>query len=424
MKNILDKVFFRSNNLDLICQDFKNFTNKTPTHKIFKAINSYSNKSEIRYVGGCVRKMINLEKIDDIDLATNLDPTEVVKALQKNDIDFYETGLSHGTVTAKIDDYKFEITTLRKDILTDGRHAKVQYTEDWKNDASRRDFTINAIYSDHKGNLFDPFDGKSDLKNGNVKFIGDADKRIKEDYLRILRYMRFFLNYSKKSHNPDVVRKLKVNIGGISKLSKERLFDELKKLLKFEILEKLSKDKIILELILLIFPELKRASFFSKINNQQKKILQNTDFVFLLALMIIDQTDNTDYFLYKFNLSKRDQKRIKIIDNFFKEKPKTKSFSENMLNRFLYFNGRQAVIDILNFQIIIEKKFNNSLFELREQFKDKLLPEMPINANVLMEKYKIPEGKQLGNKLRMIEEEWVKNNFQISEKQVDNIINN
>ena len=124
-----------------------------------------------------------------------------MKLLKKIILNYYESGIEHGTITAIIDEYKFEITTLRKDIFTDGRHAKVKFSKDWKEDASRRDFTINSIYSDKDGNLFDPFNGKKDLENGFVNFIGDADKRIKEDYLRILRYLRFFLNYSKQPHN-------------------------------------------------------------------------------------------------------------------------------------------------------------------------------------------------------------------------------
>ena len=106
---------------------------------------------------------------------------------------------------------------------------KLNFLKDWKEDASRRDFTINSIYSDEKGNLFDPHNGKKDLENGYINFIGDVDKRIKEDYLRILRYLRFFLSYSKQPHKLEVIRNLKMNIDGISKLSKERLLDELKK---------------------------------------------------------------------------------------------------------------------------------------------------------------------------------------------------
>jgi len=252
MKSFLDTIFFRSNNLDYVSQNIKDLTKNTPANKIFDAINSFSSDSEIRYVGGCVRKIINKEKVDDIDLATNLDPQKVCEALKENKINYYETGIEHGTITAIIDEYKFEITTLREDISTDGRHAKVQFSKDWKEDASRRDFTINSIYSDREGNLFDPFDGRKDLENGLVKFIGNSDIRIKEDYLRILRYLRFFTNYSKHPHNPELIRKLKMNIGGISKLSKERLFDELKKISQLENLEKIAKNKISLELLQII----------------------------------------------------------------------------------------------------------------------------------------------------------------------------
>ena len=191
MKSFFDKIFLRSNNLNFVHKSINDLAKKTPAQKIFDSINSYSSDSEIRYVGGCIRKILNNEKIDDIDLATNLEPNQVCEALKLKNINFYESGISHGTITALIDEYKFEITTLRKDIFSDGRHAKVQYTKSWLEDASRRDFTINSIYSDANGNLFDPFNGKKDLEKGIINFIGDADERIKEDYLRILRYYDF-----------------------------------------------------------------------------------------------------------------------------------------------------------------------------------------------------------------------------------------
>ena len=286
MKSFLDKIFLRSNNLDYICQNIKDLTKNTPAHKIFNAIDSFSSESEIRYVGGCIRKIINNEKVDDIDLATNLKPNQVCEVLKKNEINFFESGIDHGTITAVEDKYKFEITTLRKDIFTDGRHAKVEFSNDWKEDALRRDFTINSIYSDRDGNLFDPFNGKKDIENGIIKFIGDSDKRIKEDYLRILRYLRFFLNYSKQPHNLEIIKKLKMNIGGISKLSKDRLLEELKKIIKIDILEKLTKDKLSLNLILTIFPELKNIKIFSNLNSSNKDFLQQQDFIFLLSLII------------------------------------------------------------------------------------------------------------------------------------------
>ena len=424
MKNFLDKIFFRSNNLDYINRNINNLTQSTPAYKIFDAINSFSSESEIRYVGGCIRKIINQEKVDDIDLATNLEPNQVCEVLKKHNVSYYETGIDHGTITAVKDNFKFEITSLRKDVLTDGRHAKVEFSKNWKEDASRRDFSINSIYSDKDGNLFDPYDGKKDLEKGIINFIGDADKRIKEDYLRILRYIRFFTNYSKRSHDLEIIRSLKMNIGGVAQISKERLLDELKKIVKVESLEKLSKNKLSTDLMLMIFPELKNIKIFSRLNLDDKNLLKEKDFIFLLSLMIIDDTDNTDYFLYKFNISKKDQKRIKNIDIFYKEKINSKTFTKNSMNKVFYYQGKEAVLDILNYRKVKSKKEANLLKELSNYYEDKEAPIMPINANLLMKRYEIPQGKQLGEKLKVIEEEWVNNDFKISDKEVDNIVNN
>ena len=424
MKKFLDIIFLRSNNLSYISENIKGLTKKTSANKIFEAINSHSPESEIRYVGGCIRKIINGEKVDDIDLATNLEPKQVCEILKKNDINYFTSGIEHGTITAIKDEYKFEITTLRKDIITDGRHAKIEFSKDWKEDAARRDFTINSIYSDKDGNLFDPYNGKKDLENGDVKFIGNADKRIKEDYLRILRYLRFFLNYSKHSHNLEIIKTLKANIGGISKLSKDRLLDELKKIMKVDTLEKLSRDKLSLDLVLMIFPELKNLKIFSKLTSINKDLLKKKDFIVLLSLIIINENDNTDYFLYRFNISKKDQKRIKIIDNFYKEKINSKTFTANNLNKVFYYYGKEATIDILNHRIFKSKRVDNSLKELIEYYENSKVLVLPVSADSLMKKYEIPEGKLLGEKLKKIEEEWIKNNFKITDEQVNNIINN
>ena len=424
MKSFIDKFFSRSNNLDFISKNIKQLTHDTPVKKIFSAIDSHSPDSKIMYVGGCVRKIINNEKVDDIDLATNLEPKQVCETLKKNNIKYYESGIKHGTITAVIDKFNFEITSLRQDISTDGRHAEVKFSKDWKEDASRRDFTINSIYSDLEGNLFDPYNGKNDLEKGSINFIGDPEKRIKEDYLRILRYIRFFINYSKQPHQLQIIRRLKVNLEGVSKLSKDRLLDELKKMIKLDTLEKLSKDKFSLEIISIIFPELKNIKFFSKLNVYKKDILKKNNYIFLIILLIIDDKDNLDYFLYKFNISKKDQKRIKIIDNFYKDKLVFKNLDTSYLNRIFYYEGKQAVIDILNFKIVSSKKLDNSLIALCEIYRKKDIPIMPIAANKLMNEYQIPEGKQLGLKLKKIEDEWIKNNFQISDKQVAEIIKN
>ena len=421
MNYLLDRIFFRSKNLDYISQNLKDITNQTPANKIFEAINNYSESSEVRYVGGCIRKVIKKENVDDIDLATNLKPDEVCEALKNKDINFYETGIDHGTVTAIIDKYRYEITSLRKDIKTDGRHAKVQFSLDWKEDAARRDFSINSIYSDGEGNLFDPNNGKKDLDEGSINFIGDTEDRIKEDYLRILRYIRFFINYSDNKHKPETIKIIKRNIDGISKLSSERLLDELKKLTKSNGFIKLFKDKESLELIEIIFPQLKNLKRFKKLNSYANDNLFKIDFIFLLSLMIIDETDNTDYFFYKFNISKKDQKRLKLINLFYKEKITIKNFTEKNLNKIFYFNGKQAVCDIINFKLFTSSKVEKKLIKLMKTYQDKVIPAMPVEANLLMNKYNIPEGKILGSKLKMIEEIWVNNNFNISDKQVEKI---
>ena len=422
MESLIDKLFSRTSNLDYVSKNIKKISKEEEVAKIFNAINTFSSISELRFVGGCIRKVINKEEIDDIDLATNLTPTQVCEALNKNNIKYYETGIEHGTITAVINDKSFEITTLRKDISTDGRHAVVEFSDDWKEDASRRDFSINAIYSDQEGNLFDPFNGRKDILEGNINFIGSVEKRIKEDYLRIVRYIRFFLNYSKKKHDPKTLKNIKINLDGISNLSSERLLNELKKILKSNGFKNVSRDKESLELLSLIFPQLIRINSFEKLNSISEEIYQKSDFIFLLSVMIINETDNVDYFLYKFNLSKKDQKRIKILDNFYKDKITKNTFKEKNLIKILYFQGRQAILDILNYKIITTKKIDPNLIELKRQFENKELPTFPIDTKNLMQEYDLVEGKTLGKKLKQLEEFWVNNNFQINKEQVDVII--
>lgn len=424
MNNLLDKIFFRALNLNYINLGFKNIKKETEIEKIFRAIHSFSANSEIRYVGGCVRKIINKENFDDIDLAVNLNPKDVCEALNKNDIKYYESGIEHGTITALINNIKFEITSLRKDVDTDGRHAKVEFSDNWKEDASRRDFTINAIYADIDGSLFDPFDGKKDLENGKILFIGNAEIRVKEDYLRVLRYIRFFLNYSKAKHEPSVIKIIKKNLAGVSSISPERLLDELQKLVRSKGFSKLTKDKDSLEIINLVFPQLKNISLFGKLNSFAIKNFAKVDFILLLSLMIIDGTDNVDYFIYKFNLSKKDQKRLLFLNNFFSKKITSSSFSEKNLNKILYFNGREALIDVIYFKIFKSNKVESKLIKLIKIFKEKDIPVLPLKADILMEKYQIPEGKELGIKLKAIEEIWTNNNFKISEKEVQKIVSN
>ena len=421
MIEILNKIFLRSKNLGNLNVEFQELRKKTGIELLFRAVESYSDESEIRYVGGCVRKILKNEKVNDIDLATNLNPEQIMQVCKKKNIKFYETGLEHGTITAIINDYKFEITSLRKDLKTDGRHADVIFTNDWKEDASRRDFSINSIYSDLEGNIFDPFNGKKDLEDGKISFIGDAEKRIKEDYLRILRYIRFFLNYSKHGHNKDITKIIKKNLEGVSKISSERLLDEFKKLFNSDGFLKLNEDEFCREIIILIFPQFKNIHSLKNLHKYAKDNIKNIDFIFLISLLIADGTDNADYFIYKFNISKKDQKRILFLNEYLKNKNNVK-FNTKNLWKILYFNGKDSLLDLINFHIFKSKKVDKKLENFLNFFKDKKVPTLPLKAATLMTKYNIPEGKELGLKLKQIENKWVDNDFRITEKEVEKII--
>jgi len=422
MRKILDKFLLQSKNSNKIESSFKYLEKNTEVAKIFQAIETYSKNSELRYVGGCVRKILCKEKIDDIDLATNLEPSDVSAALKSKNIKFYETGIKHGTITAVINKKKFEITSLRKDVSTDGRHAEVKYSKDWQEDASRRDFTINSIYSNMFGDLYDPFNGKKDLSNGIIRFIGEPEKRIKEDYLRILRYVRFFLCYSKIKHNDNVISIIKKNIDGVYKISTERQLDEFKKLTKTEGFLNLPKDKALCEIIQLIFPQFKKINILKNQRNFIENNLEKVDFIIWISLLTIDGTDNVEYFLYKFNLSNKDKKRILFLNNFFSKKISNKDFSLQNLQKIFYFEGKQTLNDVLFFQAMRSKKIDKKILNFIDFFKNKEPPLLPLRAITLMTKYNIPEGKELGIKLKKIEEKWVDNNFKISEQEVQDLI--
>ncbi len=149
-----------------------------------------------RVVGGAVRNALLGRPVKDIDIATVATPDEVARLARSAGLTVIETGLAHGTVTVVVDHVSFEVTTLRRDVETDGRHARIMFTDDWREDASRRDFTINALYCDRSGEVYDPLGGLGDIETRHVRFIGSPDDRIEEDYLRILRFFRFSAEYS------------------------------------------------------------------------------------------------------------------------------------------------------------------------------------------------------------------------------------
>jgi len=194
--------------------------------KVFK-----DNNYEMRIVGGAVRDIALGKSPKDIDFATDATPDEMIAILDKANIKHKPTGLEHGTLTAIIDSEPFEITTLRADTETDGRHAEVEFVKSWEEDAQRRDLTYNAMSMDIDGNVFDYFNGMDDLQDKVSKFVGDAEQRITEDYLRILRYFRFQGRLSTPTWDGDTLNAISTHAKGLAQVSAERIWQEMSKVL-------------------------------------------------------------------------------------------------------------------------------------------------------------------------------------------------
>jgi len=382
---------------------------------IFSHLNEIGKESKVRFVGGCVRKSLCGESVDDIDLATSLEPHEVKKKLTKGNIKVIDTGISHGTVTAILNQKKFEITTLRKDVSTDGRHANVQFTLNWEQDAKRRDFTINAIYADIEGRIFDPLNGIPDLRNGKIKFIGMPEERIQEDYLRILRYFRFFTQYSKTDYDSDIIRSIKININGLNKISNERIFDELKKILSLKSVYNLFNNNQSKEIILNIFPELKYYERLNKISGLDKKLKDKYDNYLTLALLVIDQSNNFEYFCHKYKTSNNIENRFKNISKNFENLKNKKFYSEENIKKSIYFTSKNEVKDLLLFSTCINDKTETlNVEKLLDYVNNCEIPKFPISGDYL-KKHGYETGQKLGKKLKLLKEKWIANNFVLDE---------
>jgi len=404
----IDRLFFKIFGSD---KSVKFLENIKEAETIFSYLNETGAENKVKFVGGCVRKALCGELIDDIDLATSLKPEEVKEKLFKKNIKVIDTGISHGTLTVILNKKKFEITTLRKDILTDGRHAKVEFTTDWTSDALRRDFTINSIYVDIEGRIFDPLNGIKDLRNGVIKFIGTPEERIQEDYLRILRYFRFCIQYAKTDYDQKTIGIVKQNINGLNKVSNERIFTELKKILLIKNVNNLFLNNYSREIILNIFPQLKYYERLNKLDNLNKKLRNNYDNFLILALLIIDESNNYEFFCYKYKISNNIKKRFSNISKNFENLKSKKFYTEQNIKKKVYLSSKYEVKDLLLFSICMKNKFKLSntenLMNLIDTYK---IPKFPISGEYLKEQgYKA--GQTLGNKLKSLEEKWINNNF-------------
>ena len=372
-----------------------------------------------RFVGGCVRKYLSNDDIDDIDIATTLSSEEIKERFNNTNFRVVDTGIEHGTITLVSKKHKLEITTLRKDVETDGRHAEVEYIDDWKLDSERRDFTINAIYLDINGKIFDPQMGTVDLKNNNVKFIGDPHKRIEEDYLRIIRFIRFKIMYDSKVE-ATTNNAIKQNLIGIKKISKERILVELFKILNLKSFINLNESTYLKEIFNLIFPEfanLKRLERLKKILNSSKINLN-----LLLAILLIDKDSNHEYFCHKYNVSNDIKADLNLLAKNLKLLQNNKDFFTKDIEKHIYLNDKSHLINlnILNFASNSKYSFKNFSEAMKNILKSKV-HKFEIDGKYLMNKG-MREGVLLGKVLRKIEEEWMENNFKISDDRVQEII--
>jgi poly(A) polymerase len=388
---------------------------------VFKILQEGMAKDTVvaRFVGGCVRKHLTDDIIDDIDIATTLSTSEIKEKFKNTNFKVIESGIKHGTVTLISDQLKLELTTLRKDIKTDGRHAVVEYIDDWQLDSERRDFTINAIYLDINGKFFDPQMGAIDLKNNNVKFIGDPQKRIEEDYLRIIRFIRFKIMYNSKVE-PTTSQAIKHNLNGIKKISKERILTELFKILNLKNFININESEYLKELFSLIFPEFDKLEKLERL----KKIFSfsNIRKDILLAALLIDEKNNHEYFIHKYNISNQTKEKLNLFAKDLKLLEGNKDFFNKDLEKNIYLSNKDHLINlnILNF-------VNNSKYKLKdfsEILKNILHSKVhffPYDGKYLM-KNGMKEGSALGRTLKVIENEWIINNFKISKDRVKEII--
>ena len=202
------------------------------TRAVMAALEAAGGSGCARFVGGCVRNALIGQPVADIDIATTLRPEETDRAVRAAGLKAVPTGIAHGTVTAVAERRPFEITTLRRDVSTDGRRATVAFTDDWAEDAARRDFRLNALYADAEGRVFDPTGhGVADARAGRIVFVGDPETRIREDYLRILRFFRFHAWYGQGEPDAAALAACRALAPGMERLSAERVSSELMKLL-------------------------------------------------------------------------------------------------------------------------------------------------------------------------------------------------
>ena len=358
-----------------------------------------------RMVGGCVRDALLGRDIMDVDLACNLLPEEISTRLGNAGVKVIPTGLKHGTITAFIERNTYEVTTLRRDVETDGRHAKVAFTDDWLEDARRRDFTFNALYLDGDGGLYDPCGGLKDLAARRVRFIGDADRRITEDALRILRFFRFAAQIGQGELDPAGLEACVRNKHLIDHLSGERLAQELFKTLAAENLLPIIKVMAESGILRNILPDFGGLDHFTAFVRLERK-LGRCDILGRLSSLIGNRGASTSRHLKLSNKQANILKRYGAQD--FEISP---HMNKPDMRRIIYSFGREVFIfSLLKKWAETEIKDGPALLNYAEQWP---IPDFPLHGRDLI-KAGLTAGPELGEILKKLETEWIASDFSLS----------
>lgn len=389
--------------------------------KIYDTLNKDEEDVVCLFVGGCVRDLISNREILDVDFATSLTPDKIKRKLEASNIEYDNSFENYGSIKIRLNKKSFEVNTLRKDFDQDGRHSEVIFTQDWRQDALRRDFTINAIYCDINGRIYDPFKGVDDLNNGIIRFIGDPVKRIQQDYLRALRYFRFFIQFSKVNYDEYVINCIRKNQDNIENLSKAKLIEEFRKILLSGKAFKLFQHSFVKDLYLSVYKGIK---YLTRLEFDRKKKIfnQNIDWVVLLSLLLIDQTKNFERFVKDFQLSNEIKNRLNNLQAQFTFKTADKIEKIDNLKKAVLKYGVSSVIDFIHFQYLINEKYDKLLYEENLKIiQNTAAPKFEFDVKIL-KKRGFKEDENLGNALNFIKQRWIANNYEVRDKDIDDAV--
>ncbi len=383
------------------------------TRKVIEALQA-KGADMARFVGGCVRNTLMDRPVDDVDIATPLAPEDAMAALQKAGLHVVPTGMEHGTVTAIADGHSFEVTSLREDIETDGRHAQVVFGTDWEKDSRRRDFRFNAIYANpDSGVLYDPQHGIEDALKGVVAFVGDPETRIKEDYLRILRYFRFFAWYGSGRPDREAVKACARLKEGMTALSVERIWKELEKLLAAPDPSRALRWMRTAEVLQVILPEsihVDRACALIALE-QEKGWAPDP----LLRLMAMVDSRRWAKVAARLKLSNAQKNRLKAWHDAGPVDPDEDYMD---VSRRFYRKVVAGFVDAARIAMgTLDERAQRKVQDLMEFAQEWERPVFPVRAKDLMaEGYR--EGRELGDLLWDLEDEWIRSGFALSKSEL------